>query len=196
MGVSGSTFQQRETSLIGRRVMLIGKLASMPRREAEHVIREHGGELVERGGSADLIVVSDEAAGHNRSKPSRELFDDDLRQRFASGAAELLGESALWARLGLVESGQGVERLYTLAMLAELVRAPVAAVRQWHRRGAILAKREVQRLPCFDFEEVGVARKLAQLLDAGCSIAALDRQLNALARLLPGIARPLLDPGL
>ena len=174
--------------------MLIGKLASMPRREAERVIREHGGTLVERGGVAELIVVSDEAAGRTRSKADRELFDDALRQRFASGEAELLGESALWARLGLVESGQGVERLYTLAMLAELVRAPIAAVRQWHRRSAILAKREVQRLPYFDFEEVGVARKLAQLLEAGCSIAAINRQLNNLSRLLPGVSRPLVDP--
>jgi tetratricopeptide (TPR) repeat protein len=35
---------------------------------------------------------------------------------------------------------------------------------------------------------------LAQLLDAGCSIAAINRQLNGLSRLLPGVARPLVDP--
>src|SRR5262249_48567771 len=142
MGVSGSAIQQRGSSLVGRRVVLIGKLASMPRREAEQVIREHGGTLGERADAPDLIVVSDEAAGHTGSKPDRELFDDDLRELLSSGEADLLGESALWARLGLVESGHGVERLYTLAMLAELVRAPVAAVRQWHRHGAIRAKRE------------------------------------------------------
>lgn len=194
MGVSSSTFQQQDASLVGRRVMLIGKLASMPRREAEEVIREHGGALVERGGNPDLIVVSDEVARRTPSKADRELFDEELRQRFADGDAELLGESTLWARLGLVESGHGVERLYTLAMLADLVRAPIAAVRQWHRRGAIHAKREVQRLPYFDFEEVGVARKLAQLLDAGCSIAAINRKFDRLSRLLPGVERPLADP--
>jgi tetratricopeptide (TPR) repeat protein len=194
MGVSGLAFQQRESSLIGRRVMLIGKLVSMPRREAEQLIREHGGTLVDRGGDPDLIVVSDEAAGHTRSKPDRERFDEDLRQRLASGDVELLGESALWARLGFVESGHGVERLYTLAMLSELIRAPIAAVRQWHRCGAIRAQREVQRLPYFDFEEVGVARKLAQLLDAGCGITAINRQLDRLSRMLPGVERPLVDP--
>ncbi|HEX4413424.1 MAG TPA: tetratricopeptide repeat protein [Lacipirellulaceae bacterium] len=192
--MSGSTFQQQDASLAGRRVMLIGKLASMPRREVEQIIRAHGGVLVERSGDPDLIVVSDAAAGQTRSKPDRERFDDELRERFASGETELLGESALWARLGLIESGHGVERLYTLAMLAELVRAPITAVRQWHRRGAILAKREVQHLPYFDFEEVGVARKLAQLLEAGCTITAVNRQLNRLSRLLPGVARPLVDP--
>ena len=54
-------------------------------------------------------------------------------------------------------------------MLAELVRVPIAAIRHWHRRGALHAKREVRRLPYFDFEEVRVARKLAQFLAAGCS---------------------------
>jgi len=194
MGVSGLTLQQRELSLLGRRVMLIGKLESMPRREVEHLIREHGGILVDRTDAADLVVVNDKAAGRTPAKLARELFDEEPRQRFGSGQAQLIGESAFWARLGLVESGQGVERLYTLAMLAELVRAPIAAVREWHRRGAIVAKREVQRLPYFDFEEVGVARKLAQLLEAGCSIAAINRQLNGLPRLLPGVARPLVDP--
>src|SRR3954471_15248815 len=104
MGVGGPTIQRRESSLTGRQVMLIGKLASMPRREAEQVIREHGGTLVDRGGGADLIVVSDETAIRPGSKLDRDLFDDNLRERFASGEAELLGESALWAQLGLVES--------------------------------------------------------------------------------------------
>ena len=175
--------------------MLVGKLASMPRREAERIVREHGGSLVDRGGElADLVVTSDESADVARLAANRELFDDALRARIAGGEAELLGESALWARLGLVESGQGVERLYTPAMLAELVRVPIAAIRQWHRRGAIVAKREVQRLAYFDFEEVGVARKLAQLLAAGCSLAAVNRKLEGLARLLPEVARPLADP--
>ena len=175
--------------------MLVGKLASMPRREAERIVREHGGAVVDRGGeSADLIVASDESADIARLAADRELFDDELRARIAAGEVELIGESMLWARLGLVESGQGVERLYTPAMLAELVRVPIAAIRQWHRRGTIVAKRNVRRLPYFDFEEVRVARKLAQLLAAGCGLASVNRQLESLGRLLPGAARPLADP--
>jgi DNA-binding transcriptional MerR regulator len=193
--VSERTFQHRESSIAGRRVMLVGKLASMPRREAEQLVREHGGLLVERAGDeADLIVASDDSASLQRLAANRQLFDDELRARIASGVVELVGESELWARMGLVESGQGIERLYTPAMLAELVHVPIAAIRQWHRSGAIIAKREVQRLPYFDFEEVRVARKLAQLLAAGCSLAAVNRNLKGLARLLPGVERPLADP--
>jgi tetratricopeptide (TPR) repeat protein len=96
--------------------------------------------------------------------------------------------------LGLVESGPGIERLYTPAMLAELVRAPITAIRQWHLRGALHAKCEVRRLAYFDFEEVRVARKLAQLLQAGCSLSTVNRQLETLSRLLADSPRPLADP--
>jgi TPR repeat/MerR HTH family regulatory protein/Tetratricopeptide repeat len=193
--VSKQTIEQRESSIAGRRVMLVGKLASMPRREAEQLVREHGGLLTESArDEADLIVASDDSASLQRLSTNRQLFDDELRARIASGQVELIGESELWARMGLVESGQGIERLYTPAMLAELVHVPIAAIRQWRHSGAIIAKREVQRLPYFDFEEVRVARKLAQLLAAGGSLAAVNRKLKGLARLLPGVERPLADP--
>jgi len=193
--VSGSIIQQRETSLSGRRVMLVGKLASMSRRDAERLIREGGGRLVDRAGEpVDLIVASDEAADAKRLATDRDLFDDDLRARIASGAVEVLHESDLWVRLGLVESGPGIERLYTPAMLAELVRVPIAAIRQWHLRGALRAKCEVRRLAYFDFEEVRVARKLAELLHAGCSLSAVNRRLETLSRMLADSVRPLADP--
>jgi tetratricopeptide (TPR) repeat protein len=79
-------------------------------------------------------------------------------------------------------------------MLADLLRAPVAAIRHWHRRGVLVAKREVRRLPYFDFEEVRVARKLVQLLAAGASLSTINRRLDVLSRLLPEMSRPLADP--
>lgn len=193
--VSGRTSERCEPSIVGQHVMLVGKLASMPRRDVERILHEHCAVLVDRGEKqVDLIVAGDESADLTRLAADRELFDDDLRSRIANGEVELIGETMLWARLGLVESGVGVERLYTPAMLAELVGAPIAAIRQWHHRGVLRAKRNVQRLPYFDFEEVGVSRKLAQLLAAGCSLAAVNRQLDRLGRLLPGVPRPLAAP--
>jgi tetratricopeptide (TPR) repeat protein len=192
--VSGSTIHQQETTLTGRRVMLVGRLASMSRRDAERLIRERGGQVVDRAGKdVDLIVASDEMADAKRLASDRDLFDDDLRTRIAGGAVEVLHESDLWARLGLVDSGPGIERLYTPAMLAELVGVPIAAIRQWHLRGALHSKCEVRRLAYFDFEEVRVARKLAQLLQAGCSLSAMNRQLEKLSRLLADSPRPLAD---
>lgn len=167
----------------------------MSRREAERLVRERGAQVIERiGNEVDLIVVSDERGNLQRVAADRGLFDDDIRGKISDGAVELVGESEFWRRVGLVDSEQGFERLYTPAMLAELVRAPIAAIRQWHRRGALRAKREVQRLPYFDFEEVQVARKLAELLAGGCSVSTVNRRLEELTRLLPESPRPLADP--
>ena len=84
-------------------------------------------------------------------------------------------------------------RLYTPAMLAELLSVPAAAVRRWHRRGVLVATRQVQQLPYFDFHEAAVARRLAQLLHAGCSLRVIDRRLADLARRVPNVDRPWAD---
>jgi tetratricopeptide (TPR) repeat protein len=70
----------------------------------------------------------------------------------------------------------------------------VGAVRRWHRQGVLQAVQCVHRLPYFDFQEVTVARRLAELTRAGCSLRAIDRRLAELARLLPDVERPLVDP--
>jgi tetratricopeptide (TPR) repeat protein len=195
LNVCGSTIQHHEQPLLGRRVYFVGRLASMSRREAEQVIRAHGGQVSERASDdVDLIVVSDENGDLQRVAANGDIFDDEVRSAIAGGEVELVGESDFWQRIGLVDSGQGIERLYTPAMLAELIGSPLAAIRQWHRRGALRAKRKVRRLPYFDFEEVRVARKLAELLAAGCSFSMVNRRLEELSRLLPESPRPLADP--
>jgi tetratricopeptide (TPR) repeat protein len=81
-------------------------------------------------------------------------------------------------------------------MLAELLSVPVAAIRRWHRHGSLVACRRVRRLPYFDFAEVAVARHLAALHSAGCSLAVIDRKLRELHRSMPEVARPLSDPAI
>jgi tetratricopeptide (TPR) repeat protein len=164
----------------------------MSRRDAERLIRERGGRLADRVESADWVVVNDETAGARQST-RRELFDAAARAAFERGELELVRESEFWARMGLLDADLSVAHLYTPAMLAGLVQAPVAAVRQWHRQGALCAKREVRRLPYFDFEAVCVARKLAALWRAGCSLSSIHRKLDELKRLWPASERPLAD---
>ncbi len=79
-------------------------------------------------------------------------------------------------------------------MLAELLNVPVALIRRWHRGKLLLANQEVRRLPYFDVPEVAVAQRLAQLLHAGLSPQNIEKKLADLARLLPAVHRPLLDP--
>jgi tetratricopeptide (TPR) repeat protein len=84
-----------------------------------------------------------------------------------------------------------ISRLYTPAMLAELLVVPVAVIRRWHRRGLIVPACEVRRLPYFDVREAATAQRLAQLATAGVAPRDMEKKLAALSRLLPGVKRPL-----
>lgn len=175
--------------LHGKRVYFIGKMGGVNKREAQKIVRDLGGLPVSKcDGSVDLIVVgADELPlGDDES-----LFDDDVRCAAGEGRLEIISETQLWQKLGLVEGEQFVRRLYTPAMLAELLDVSVATIRCWHRRGLIIPAREVHRLPYFDFQEVATARHLAQLLAAGASAQAIEKKLAQLSRYVPEIERPL-----
>ncbi len=178
--------------LQGKRVVLVGKMASMSRRNAAQLLRQHGAVVVDRpDATVHLVVVGEEELPLGDGSNPEKLFDEPTRKAAERGTLEVVTETQLWQRLALVDIEQDVHRLYTPAMLAELLRVPVAIIRRWHRRGLIVPVREVRRLPYFDFQEVAAARRLAQLLAAGKSPAAIEKDLAALARWLPGVERPL-----
>jgi tetratricopeptide (TPR) repeat protein len=92
-------------------------------------------------------------------------------------------------------AGHGaVHRLYTPAMLAELLGVTVTAVRGWYRHKLVFATQVVRRLPYFDDAGVATAQRLSQLFRAGLSPGSIERKVADLANLLPGVARPLLHP--
>lgn len=177
-----------EPALLNRRVAFAGRLGGMSRRAAQQLVREHGGTPVDdlRAADVDLIVIgADELPLREES-----LLDETTRARAGAGALEVISETELWRRLGLLEA-EATARLYTPAMLAELLQVPLAVIRRWHRRGLIVPVREVRRLPYFDFQEVATARQLAALLAAGASPEAIEKQLAELARYVPNVQRPL-----
>jgi tetratricopeptide (TPR) repeat protein len=83
--------------------------------------------------------------------------------------------------------------LLTPAMLAELARVPLAAVRRWRRRGYLVSQGEVHRLDHFAMSEVHVARLLGELFTAGVSLARIDALVDRLAVLLSEYRRPLAE---
>jgi tetratricopeptide (TPR) repeat protein len=183
------TDEKASPLLAGLRVALVGKLAGMSRRDAQQLIRAHGGTAVDGpDAAADLIVVGED---QSPVVDLADLLDANARRDVEAGTATLLTETQLWQRLGFIDEKQNVHRLYTPAMLADLLGVPLAIVRRWHRRGLIVPAREVRRLPYFDFQEVATARRLAELLAGGVSPKAIEKKLAAVARLLPGIQRPL-----
>lgn len=184
-----STADSSETAgaLQGLRVAFVGRLGGTTRREAQGLVREQGGMPVENvSGEVDLVVVGAEELPLDEVQ----LLEEPLRLRAAEGRLEIISETQFWQRLGLVDDEAG-SRLYTPAMLAELLSVPVAIIRRWHRRKLIVPVREVRRLPYFDFQEVATARQLAAMLAAGASPDAIERKLAALARYVPDVERPL-----
>lgn len=174
--------------LAGLHVAFVGKLGGVTKREAIRLVREHGGVPVEPGDpKIDLVVIG----ADELPLGDDELLDGTTRQLAADGKLEIVSETQFWQRLGLVEPEQHVRRLYTPAMLAELLGVSLATVRRWHRRRLIVPAREVHRLPYFDFQEIASARRLAELLAAGASPSAIEKKLSALLRYYPDVDRPL-----
>jgi tetratricopeptide (TPR) repeat protein len=175
--------------LLSRRLAFVGKLGSMTRREAQRLVRSQGGTVAERPGpGVDLVVIG---ADELPLSDQDDLLDDETRRAAAEGRLEIIGETQFWQRLGLVEQDLDIRRLHTPAMLAELLKVPVATIRRWHRRGLIVPAKEVHRLPYFDFQEVATARRLTELVAAGVSASAIEKKLAELARLVPDVERPL-----
>jgi len=175
--------------LSGKRVAFVGKLGGVTKREAQQLVRQQGGVPVdEPSQDVDLVVVgADELPLGDQD----ELLDQPTRRAAAEGKLEIISETQLWQTLGMVESEQNVRRLYTPAMLADLLKVSVSTIRSWHRRGLIVPAREVRRLPYFEFQEVATARRLAQLLAAGASPSAIEKKLAELSRFVPEVERPL-----
>src|ERR1051325_7690483 len=95
-----------------------------------------------------------------------------------------------------LETNRGAEsvttsRLYTAAMLAELVGVHVSRIRNWQRRGWLVPVEQTHRLAYFDFQELTVARQLAELQRGGATPRWLAKKLAQIERSFPDVARPL-----
>ena len=75
----------------------------------------------------------------------------------------------------------GVRRLYTAAMMGDVLGVPPAAVRHWIRSGLLEVARSAGSLEWFDFGQLVVGRHLARLLSGGLSLRDIDARLAALA---------------
>lgn len=82
---------------------------------------------------------------------------------------------------------------YTAAMLAELAGVHVSRVRYWQKQGWLVPAEQTHRLAFFDFSELTIARKIAELLRGGASARLLKAQLTEIKRRFPDLERPLAE---
>lgn len=167
----------------------VGKLGGVNRKEARSVVRRLCGTMVDSiDDTVDLIVVG--ADVFPSAEPER-LLDDSILQAVGEQKIKVISETQFWQLTGVVEQESDVGKLYTPAMLAELLQVPMTTIRRWHRRGLITPTRQVKKLPYFDFEEIASARRIAALIASGVNSTQIEKQLSQLAELYPDLQRPL-----
>jgi DNA-binding transcriptional MerR regulator len=173
---------------MGRRIALVGKLGGMNRREATNLLRSYAAVVTDPDAAElDWVVIGAEESPLSETA----LLTPEIRARAAAGKLEIIPETELWQRAGLLEIERSIRRYYTPAMLADLLGVSVRVIRRWHRRGLIVPARTLHKLPYFDFQEVATARRLAELVAAGASPRAIEDRLRELAEVLPEVTRPL-----
>lgn len=162
-------------SVAGRRIALLGRFGGMNQKQAANILRSYDAIVVDHDDAKlDWVVVGAEES----PLAEADLLSEAMRDAAAKGEVEVVHETDLWQRLGLVEIEQSVRRYHTPAMLAHLLGVSVHVIRRWQRRGLITPVRTLHRLPYFDFQEVATARRLAQWIASGASPTAIEyRQL-------------------
>ncbi len=172
----------------GLRIALVGRFAGMRSKEAANVLRSLGAIVVDQKASEiDWIVVGDSQTSLMES----DLLSSSIRQAIATGSCELIHESDLWQRLGWINIEHTRRKLYTPAMLANLLNVSVRVIRRWQRLGLIKPVETMHQLPYFDFVEVATAKRLASWIAEGESPKLIEARLAQWVELLPDIHRPL-----
>ncbi|MEO1530242.1 MAG: MerR family transcriptional regulator, partial [Planctomycetota bacterium] len=187
---------QRDHDVAGKRVAFVGRFGSMNHREAGNVLASYHARVVEF--TRRNAILSGESAPHwvviGAEEPPlshSELLGRATLDAAARGELEILHESELWHRIGLVDLESSVRRYHTPAMLADLLDVSVRVIRRWHRRGLITPVATVHKLPYFDYAEVATAKRLAGWIAEGASPSAIEHRLVNLVEILPNMRRPL-----
>ena len=176
------------TPVSGKRIALAGKLGGMNRREAANLLRSFDATVVDlNAAKIDWVIIGAEEF----PLADADLLNPALQELAATGEIEILQETELWQRLGLVDLQRNIKTFYTPAMLADLLKVSVRVIRRWHRRGLIVPVRTLHKLPYFDFQEVATARRIAELVAAGASPQAIETRLRELSAVFPDVERPL-----
>lgn len=160
--------------LKGKRIVFVGKLGALPRKEAMRLAREHGGIPLERlGGDVDLVIIgADELPADDLSA----LLSESIRCALREGRTTLIHEHELWQQLGVVDASASMQ-LYTPGMMAGLLKTPVRNIRRWYRMGLLTSTKVAHRLPYFNFVQVQNARQLVNWIKRGAHPSDIKRQL-------------------
>jgi len=173
-------------------VSFTGTLASMTHQRAHELVEQHGGTATAHvSRQTTMLVVGEEGWPLEPDGQPSQKLQHVSEWRNEGVPIRILNESEWLHLLGLDERRQEVHRLYTPAMLNQLLGVTTGTIRRWERLGLIRPVRKVYRLPYFDYQEVASARRIADLLASGVSREELESSLLRLRQLWPDTARSL-----
>ncbi|MSR58729.1 MAG: tetratricopeptide repeat protein [Planctomycetaceae bacterium] len=179
-------------ALAGERVAFTGTLASMTHKQAQARVAESGGTATDHvSRQTTMLVVGEEGWPLEPDGAASVKLLQVERWRNEGLDIRIVREAEWLGFVGLDAHRRDVERLYTPAMLSQMLGIPVTTIRRWERLRLIKPVSRVFRLPFFDVREVAGARRLSELVEAGVSIAEIQSGLDQLQHWLGGIERPL-----
>ncbi|MCG6154575.1 tetratricopeptide repeat protein [Rubinisphaera margarita] len=171
--------EHQPQALTGETVTFTGTLASMTHEQASAQVVAHGGQAVPHmSRQVTLLVVGEEGWPLEADgRPSVKLQQAEALILEAH-PLRIISESDWLQIIQLSVENPEVKRLYTPAMLSQLLKLPVHLIRSWERAGLIRAEKRVFRLPYFSYQEVTTARRLSELMQAGATQQQLARSLR------------------
>lgn len=178
----------------GERVSFTGTLATMTHAQAASLVAQYGGESASfLTRDTTLLVVGEEGWPlESDGRPSQKL--EQARRLIELGQPlKILRESDWLQWLGADVASTVHRKLYTPAMLSQMLDVPVHFIRRWERLGLIHPVRRLFRLPYFDFHEVISVRRLAGFVRDGVPVERIAESLRSLQQLWKDVANPLLQ---
>ncbi|HSG71694.1 MAG TPA: MerR family transcriptional regulator, partial [Planctomycetaceae bacterium] len=163
-------FLKSSPCLTGERVVFTGTLASMTHHQAHDLVKQYGGVATYSiSRQTTMLVLGEEGWPIDEDGHVSQKLKLAEEYQVGNPAFRILHESDWLYLLGIEYNREEIRRLYTPAMLQQLLGIPTHTIRAWERAGLIRPVRRVYRLPYFEFEEVTAARRLSEMLGAGVS---------------------------
>lgn len=180
------------TWLQGKQVCVTGRLASMTRAEATHLIETHGGAVsASVTQKTDYIIVGQDGGPLDRSGRLTAKLEQARKLHQAGQTIAILPEEELLARLGLEADAGVIHRLYSTTQLCKILRVAGERIRAWLKAGLIQPAEIRHGIAYFDYRQVSWAKTLSELADAGVKPDQIRKSLEQLKKWLPDASQPL-----
>jgi tetratricopeptide (TPR) repeat protein len=162
-------------------ISYIAELAELSHDDFVGTVERHGGRYIRFSNHGNFAVIVVGGAG---------LPVLSSGEPMALPPGRLISESE-FSRLLEVPLASDDDRLYTPAMLADLLSVPQARIDAWAKAGLIKPVRADRGIMRFEFRQAAVARSLSALAASGVTIDRLRRTLRQLQQRMPDLREPL-----